>query len=82
MNIDESIKKNKIIYSILLFIILYSCILIAKPALIFEKDGSLRHFGIGIDKRTVVPIWLVAIILAIISYLFVLYYTNQNKVYF
>jgi hypothetical protein len=39
----------------------------------YNEDGSLRQFGIGFQRKTVVPAWLVAIILAILSYLFVLY---------
>jgi hypothetical protein len=39
----------------------------------YNEDGSLRQFGIGFQRKTVVPAWLVAIIIAILSYLLVLY---------
>ena len=76
------IKNHLTFCAILIFLILYFIILHIKPTLIYEEDGSLRHFGIGYDKRTVLPAWLVAIILAIFSYFFVLYYTSNKKIYF
>jgi hypothetical protein len=39
----------------------------------YNDDGSLRQFGIGFHRKTVVPAWLVAIIVAILSYMIVLY---------
>ena len=76
------IKNNKIIFSIFLFIFLYSLVLISKPPLIFDKNGSFRHFGIGYDKRTVLPIWLISFVLGIFSYFSILFYSNQNNIYF
>jgi len=75
------VKKNKIYLAIFLFIFLYFLILQFKPSLIFDKDGSLRHFGMGYSKRSVIPAWLFAIILAIFSYFSVLYYSSNN-IYF
>ena len=46
-----------------------------KPSIIYNSDGSLRQFGIGYRKKTVVPLWLVVILLAIFSYTFSLYFT-------
>ena len=39
----------------------------------FYDDGTIREFGIGYKNKTVFPVWLVAMILGILSYLFVLY---------
>ncbi len=50
-----------------------------KPAFIFKRDGTLREFGLGFRNKTVIPAWLLAIILAIISYLSVLYYLALPK---
>jgi len=72
------VKKNKIYLAIFLFIFLYFLILQFKPSLIFENDGSLRHFGMGYSKRSIIPAWLFAIILAIFSYFSVLYYSSNN----
>jgi len=43
--------------------------------MIYHPDGSLRQFGIGYRKRTVVPLWLVVILSAIFSYSVALYFT-------
>ncbi len=73
------IRRNITSVSIVVFIILYTLVLSFKPAFIFKKDGNLRNFGIGFRDKTVIPAWLLAIILAIISYLLVLYYIALPK---
>jgi len=41
--------------------------------------GSLRTFGLGHRRKTILPIWLLSIILGILSYLFILYYITLPK---
>lgn len=60
--------------SVTLFLVLFALIHHFKPALLYTKDGAFRQFGVGYKQKTVVPIWLVAIFLAILCYLFVLSY--------
>jgi hypothetical protein len=60
--------------SIMLFLLIFSLIHHFKPALLYTNDGAFRQFGIGYKQKTVVPIWLVAIFLAILCYLLVLSY--------
>ena len=45
-----------------------------KPSFIFETDGSVKQFGVGHSKKTVIPLWVVAGSLGILSYMMVLYY--------
>ena len=45
----------------------------------FKKDGSIRQFGIGYKEKTVLPIWLMAIVIAILSYVFVMYYLAMPR---
>jgi hypothetical protein len=66
------IRVNITSISILLFLVLFTLIHQFKPALLYTKDGGFRQFGVGYKQKTVVPIWLVAIFLAILCYLFVL----------
>jgi hypothetical protein len=33
----------------------------------------LREFGIGLRKKTIIPVWLLSVFLAIVSYLAVMY---------
>lgn len=68
------IRMNKVSIAIFLFLILFSIVHFTKPAFAYKEDGSFRPFGLGYKNKTVVPIWVVSIALAILSYLFVLYY--------
>ena len=45
----------------------------------YNEDGSLRQFGLGYKNKTIITGWLLSIILAILSYLFVLYYLDYPK---
>jgi len=64
---------NHLIISILLFIILFGIIHVSKPSIMYNQDGSLRQFGIGYRKKTVVPLWLVVILLSIFTFSLSLY---------
>ena len=61
------------IVSIFIFIILFGIINAFKPSIIYNKDLSFRRFGIGYKNKTVVPIWLFAVMLAILVYVGVIY---------
>lgn len=62
---------SKIYASITFFIIMMIILHIAKPSLIYDNrnGGGFRQFGLGYSNKTILPIWLVTIFLAIISYL-------------
>ena len=70
------IRKNLTSYLVVLFLTLFILIQYCKPSFLYDTDGSLRQFGIGTRKKTILPVWLVTIILAVLSYLFMLYYLN------
>ena len=73
------IRQNLTSVAIVLFVILFGIIQVTKPAIIYNKDGSLRQFGLASRKKTVLPIWLITIFLAILCYLFILYYLTLPK---
>ena len=50
-----------------------------KPHFIYNRDGSLRNFGIGFKRKTIAPAWLLAIVLAVLAYLILLYYITFPK---
>lgn len=72
------IQQNVPMFSILLFITFYVGILSFKPAFLYNSDGTIRQFGIGFSKKTVFPIWLLAIALSIMSYFLIFYYTSLS----
>jgi hypothetical protein len=67
------VRYNRVMFAILIFLILFSLVHYTKPGFAYNRHGGFRTFGIGYKHKTVVPIWLIAIILAIFCYLFVLY---------
>lgn len=73
------VKNHVVLVTIVIFLLLLSIIMIIRPAFIFNKNGSLKDFGIGYKNKTIFPIWMVIIILAIISYFFTLYYLNSCR---
>lgn len=73
------IRNNITSISILVYLTLYFVIVTFRPAFIFNNDGSLRTFGVGFRKKTVIPAWLLAITLAITSYFLILYYIACPK---
>lgn len=73
-NLKIFIGKNKLNVSLLIFLILFFMIHYMKPTIVYDENGEFRPFGVGYRHKTVIPIWLVAIITAIFSYLFVLSY--------
>jgi hypothetical protein len=67
------IRNNLAGAAILLYVVVFMLVQYMSPSFLYNEDGSLREFGIGYSSKTVLPIWLVAIILGILSYLFVFY---------
>jgi hypothetical protein len=73
------IRENITLISIILFVIMFGLIVMIKPAFLYNKDGSIREFGIGYKNKTILPIWLLSLILGIVSYLFVMFYLASPK---
>jgi hypothetical protein len=45
-----------------------------KPGFAYQDKGAFRPFGLGYLHKTVIPVWMIAILLAIFSYLLVMMY--------
>lgn len=73
------VRHNKIIVAILIYILLYCFINFLKPSFMYNKDGSIKEFGVGYRKKTIIPVWLISIILAIISYFSVMAYSTSYR---
>jgi hypothetical protein len=68
------VRKNIKHISIILFLFVFYIFVSLKPSFLFEPDGSIKQFGFGNTKKTIIPIWLIAGVLGILSYMSVLYY--------
>ena len=67
------IKENITLVSVFVFIQMM------KPVCFYNKDGSIREFGVGYKNKTIFPIWLLSLILGILCYLAVMYYVSYIK---
>lgn len=75
------VSNNVTLVSIIIFIITFGIIQYTKPAFLYNKDGSIREFGVGYVNKTIFPIWLLSIVLGILSYLAVMYYVIHPKLF-
>jgi hypothetical protein len=73
------IRKNINSFAIIIFLISFVLLNYVEPGFLYNNDGSLREFGLGQRRKTILPIWLLSIILGILSYLAVLYYISIPK---
>jgi len=75
-------KKHIISFSVLLFVAIYLIINHIKPSFLYTNEGALRQFGLGYKNKTVIPLWLIAIIAAILSYTIILYWLTLPRLQF
>lgn len=71
------VARHMTFVAILLFLTLFAVINMMKPSFLYNKDGSLRTMGVGWSRRTVVPAWLVSLIVASLCYLAVMFYVSN-----
>lgn len=65
---------NRLTIVLVVFIITYSIVVYLQPEMIFNsRYDCLRQFGVGYKNTTIVPLWFVSILFAILSYFIVLY---------
>ena len=69
----DFIRKNSNSATILLFLLIFIIFIKFKPNFLFNKMGGLRNFGLGKTNCTILPIWLLVIMVSIISYVFILF---------
>ena len=66
-------KDNIVFVAIFVFIALFAIVNAFRPSIIYNRDLSFRRFGIGYKNKSVLPIWLFSIVLAILVYVVVMY---------
>lgn len=72
-------RNNTTLASIIIFLIVFVIIQMLQPAFLYNRDGSIREFGVGYKNKTILPLWLFSIILGILSYVLVLYYLTYPR---
>lgn len=65
-------QKYKLNISLFLFLTIFCIVQYFKPPFLYDVDGSIKQFGMGYTHKTIFPVWLFAIYLGILSYIFVL----------
>ena len=70
--VSHYFRKYATTISIALFAIIYAALSVYKPAMMFSKDGDLREFGVGQSNKTIMPLWLVSLLLGIMCYFVIL----------
>lgn len=62
------VQSNIVRLSVCAFVVIYLFLISSRSSYLYDPDGALREFGIGRTGKTVVPAWLVAVLLAITIY--------------
>jgi uncharacterized membrane protein YozB (DUF420 family) len=75
------IREHILLVAIVLFIIIFGIIQMMKPSCFYNKDGSIREFGVGYKNKTILPIWLLSLVLGILCYLAVMYFIAFPKMF-
>jgi uncharacterized membrane protein YidH (DUF202 family) len=68
------------VIAVFIFLILFGIINAFRPTVIYNKYLSLSRFGIGYKNKTVIPIWMLSIVLAILVYVLVTYLFEYRAV--
>lgn len=78
MNFLGIIHTSPIKSSIIIYLIIVITILIIKPKTLFDNEGNSKNFGVGYKNKTIFPIWMVFLLIAIFSY----YFTVIIKIFY
>ena len=65
MNLRRFIRNNLTSVAILVFFSIFAVVHLLKPSFLYNNDGTLRDFGLGYEKKTILPAWLITFVLAI-----------------
>ena len=72
-------RNNTTLVSIVIFLIIFGVIQMITPSFLYNKDGSIREFGIGYRNKTILPLWLFSIVLGILTYVMTLYFVEYYR---
>ena len=75
-------QRYKIQSAIIIFLVLYISIIMTEPNFCFDDDGNILQFGLNYKNKTIVPMWLLAVLFGILSYFSIYYYLHMSKILF
>ena len=66
-------RMRRLLAAGIVYLVGMAIVLIVKPTLMFNSDGNWKEFGIGRNPatHTILPVWLFAVLWALLSYLLV-----------
>jgi hypothetical protein len=70
---EAILRKHPRLWMITLYLLLVAAFLHARPGVAFGKDGQIRPFGTAQKDSTVFPLWWWVFVLAVVSYLAVVW---------
>jgi hypothetical protein len=70
---ETEIRGNYKVWIATVYLFLVSGFLYLRPALAFGEEGRVRPFGVGDREKTVFPLWWWMFILAVVSYMGVMF---------
>lgn len=59
--------SQRVIYSLLFYILLLVLIAVSKPKMVFDDEGNIRPFGVG-DEKTIFSFGVIVITLSVLSF--------------
>ena len=66
--------KDSFTIIVIVYLLLYILLTYFKPNFIYDNENEImRHFGVGYNNTTIMPLWLCSIVLAIFSYFIIIY---------
>ncbi len=73
---EPTIRRNIVIISILIYLLIYYLCIKTKPGFLYTHDGNLRTFGLGYKNKTVMPGWVLATFISILVYFSLMNYVR------
>ena len=63
----KHLVNDRVLYSILFYVLVLILILLVKPSAMFDEKSNLKPFGVG-QNKTILSLGVVTVALAIVSY--------------
>ena len=73
------VARHMSLVAVIIFLAVFGILHSVKPGFMYNTDGTLRPLGLGLSRRTAVPAWFVSLLIAILSYVGVMYYVSWPR---